>query len=181
MPASHGEPGGSPPHCRACRGGGARAERDLEAAVHLVLQTQLRKGREGAAELRQSPEPLTTGQCPSSDQGEAWGLFLALDWRQRGPLSPERVPGSSWALDCPRLGLPTSSGPLVENAALTLPNTPALPVSPARPPDRGCMLSHRGGSRAGVHGHLPSAGQQRGGVQPAGAAQPRAQRHQPAR
>lgn len=56
-------------------GGGDRAERDLEAAVRLVLQTQLGKGGEGAAELRQSPEPLPPGQCPSSDQGEAWGLF----------------------------------------------------------------------------------------------------------
>lgn len=27
-------------------------------------------------------------------------------------------------MHCPHLGLPTSSGPLVENAALTLPNTP---------------------------------------------------------
>lgn len=30
---------------------------------------------EGAAELRPSPEPRSPGQCPFSDQGQAWGLF----------------------------------------------------------------------------------------------------------
>ena len=70
--------------------------------------------------------------------------------------------------------------PFPENAVHTLPNTPALPVSPACPLDRGRMLSNRGGTGAGVHGHLPSPRQQCSGVQPAGTAQPWPRGHQPA-
>lgn len=141
----------------------------LEAALHLVLQTQRGKLGEGAAELRQGLKSLAN--APSQTRAR----LRPQTGGSEGLLSPYRVSGSSWALYCPHLGLSTSSGSLVENAALTLPNNPALPVSPACPPDRGCMLSHRGGTGAGVHGHLPSARQQCSGVQPAGAAQPWAQ------
>lgn len=82
-----------PPHCRGGReagdggtevgGGGA-----FGSSCALLLQTQLGKPTEAAAEPRQSPEPLTPRRCRVSAQGRAWGLFVTPDWRRRGPFVP---------------------------------------------------------------------------------------------
>lgn len=67
-----------PAHSRASREVGRTRQRGtLEPALHLVLPPQLgTRPREGAAELRQSPESLTPSWC-SSDYGQAFVLFPA--------------------------------------------------------------------------------------------------------